>query len=76
MVKVVERGEETLITGIRLCDFDTSPNSTLMCEWSTVGEWSRPETIFPDEMIVGIRGFFGSSDNIKSLGFVLLSYKA
>ena len=43
-------------------------------EWKKLGEWQDPLVIESNEIIVGVRGYFGLNDSIKSLGFILMSF--
>ena len=69
-VKVANKGDNAIITALRI---GTSSTITLHHEWKQLGEWQTPIEVYPHEQIVGVRGYFGPADSIKSLGFVLMT---
>ena len=71
-MKVAYSGDNTIITGIRI---GTSHDFAFHHEWKKMGEWQDPIVIEPNEYIVGVRGYFGLNDSIKSLGFILMSFQ-
>lgn len=68
-VKVANEGDNSIITAIRL---GSKTTTAFYHEWKQMGMWQPPIHMNPGECIVGLRGYFGGNDSIKSLGFILM----